>query len=99
HLVGRVLSALFDLFTCFMAFAIGRRLFDARVGLFAAFIYACAVLPIQQSHFFTVDAFGNVPIVLAFWFTLDIMEGKRGWLAYILAGGSLGISVRSEERS
>lgn len=95
HLVGRVMSALFDLFTCAMVFAIGRRLFGAAVGLIAAFLYACAVLPIQQSHFMTVDAFGNVPIVLAFWFTLDIMEGKRGWFAYALAGAALGLAVAS----
>lgn len=95
YLVGRVLSALFDLFTCAMVFAIGRRLFDVRVGLMAALLYACAVLPIQEAHFFTVDAFGNVPIVLAFWFTLDIMEGKRGWLAYGLAGAALGLAVAS----
>jgi YYY domain-containing protein len=95
NIVGRVISALFDLFTCAMVFAIGRRLFGERVGLFAAFLYACAVLPIQESHFFTVDAFGNVPIALAFWFTLDIAEGKRGWWAYIFAGIALGFAVAS----
>lgn len=95
YLVGRIVSAVFDLITCAMVFAIGRRLFDVRVGLFGAFLYAIAVLPIQQSHFFTVDAFGNVPIVLAFWFTLDIMEGKRGWLAFALTGAFLGLAVAS----
>lgn len=95
HIVGRILSALFDLFTCAMVFMIGRRLFGVKVGLFAAFLYACAVLPIQQSHFMTVDAFGNVPIVIAFWFTLDIAEGKRGWWAYIFAGMALGLAVAS----
>ncbi|HZQ05207.1 MAG TPA: DUF2298 domain-containing protein [Anaerolineae bacterium] len=94
-MVGRVMSALFDLFTCAMVFAIGRRLFGARVGLLAAFLYACAVLAIQESHFFTVDAFSNVPIVIAFWFALDIMEGKRGWLAYLLAGAAFGLAVAS----
>lgn len=95
YIVGRVLSALFDLFTCAMVFVIGRRLFSAGVGLFAAFLYACSALAIQQSHFFTVDAFGNVPIVLAFYFTIDIMEGKRGWVAYGLAGAALGLAVAS----
>lgn len=95
YLVGRYLSAILDLFTCAMVFFLGRRLFNVRVGLLGALLYAMAVLPIQESHFFTVDAFGNVPIVLAFWFTLDIMQGKRGWLAYILAGLSLGLAVAS----
>lgn len=95
YLVGRYLSAIFDLFTCAMVFFIGRRLFNLRIGLLGALFYSFAVLAIQESHFFTVDAFGNVPIVLAFWFALDIMQGKRGWLAYILAGASLGIAVAS----
>jgi uncharacterized membrane protein len=95
HMVGRIMSALFDLFTCAMVFFIGRRLFGSKVGLFAALMYALAVLPIQQSHFMTVDAFGNVPLVLAFWFTLDIAEGKRGRWAYVFAGMALGLAVAS----
>ncbi len=95
HMVGRILSALFDLFTCLMVFFIGRRLFGVKVGLFGALLYALAVLPIQQSHFMTVDAFGNVPLVLAFWFTLDIAEGKRGRWAYIFAGMAFGLAVAS----
>lgn len=95
HMVGRILSALFDVFTCAMVFFIGRRLFGAKVGLFAALMYALAVLPIQESHFMTVDAFGNVPIVIAFWFTLDIAEGKRGRWAYLFAGMALGLAVAS----
>lgn len=95
HMVGRIMSALFDLFTCAMVFFIGRRLFGAKAGLFAALMYALAVLPIQQSHFMTVDAFGNVPIVIAFWFTLNIAEGKRGRWAYLFAGMALGLAVAS----
>lgn len=95
HMVGRILSAFFDLFTCAMVFFIGRRLFNAQVGLFAALLYALAVLPIQEAHFFTVDSFGNVPIALAFWFTLDIAEGKRGWWAYLWTGMAFGLAVAS----
>lgn len=95
HLLGRELSALFDLLTCLMVFFIARRMFNERVGLLAAFFYTCAVLAIQQSHFFTVDSFGNVPIVLTFWFALDIAEGKRGWFAYALAGAFLGLAIAS----
>lgn len=95
YLVGRVLSALYDLLTCAIVFMLVRRLFDVRVGVLAGLLYAFAVLPIQEAHFFTVDAFGNVPIALAFWFTLDITQGKRGWLAYALAGAFLGLAVAS----
>jgi YYY domain-containing protein len=94
-LLGRALSALADVFVVAMAFAIGRRLYGLRIGLLAALLYAMAVLPIKQSHFFTVDTFTNVPLMLAFWFTLDIVEGKRGWRAFLLAGVCFGLMLAS----
>jgi uncharacterized membrane protein len=94
-LLGRALSALADVFVIAMTFAIGRRLYGRRVGLLAALLYTFSVLPIKQSHFFTVDTFTNVPLVLAFWFTLDIMEGKRAWRAFVLAGLFFGLMLAS----
>ncbi|MGB8644523.1 MAG: DUF2298 domain-containing protein [Anaerolineae bacterium] len=93
HLVGRVFSGLFDLSTVLLIFLIGRRLFSQWVGLLAALLLSGSVLDIQQSHFFTVDTFANVPLLIAFWFTLDIFEGKRGWLAYVFAGIFFGLSL------
>ena len=55
HLVGRFLSGLVDLISIFFLFLIGRRLFDWRVGLLASLLLALAVMPIQQSHFYTMD--------------------------------------------
>ncbi len=60
NLVGRVLSAVFDLGTILMIYLIARRLYrQARIGLLAALFSALAVLQIQLSHFFTVDNFAN----------------------------------------
>jgi YYY domain-containing protein len=94
-LLGRALSALADVFVAAMTFAIGRRLYGLRVGLLAALLYTLSVLPIKQSHFFTVDTFTNVPLMLAFWFTLDIAEGKRGLRAFLLAGACFGLMIAS----
>ena len=58
-LVGRQLSAFFDLLTVILVFLIGYKLYNRWVGLLAAGLYACAVLPIQQAHFMTVDTFTN----------------------------------------
>ena len=55
QLVGRFFSALVDLVSILFTFLIARRLYDWRAGLLAALLLALAVMPIQQSHFFTMD--------------------------------------------
>lgn len=92
HIVGRILSALFDLSTVLILFFIGRRVYGVRVGLLAALFLAASVLDIQQSHFFTVDTFTNVPILIAFWFALDIADGRR-WTAFLWAGIAFGLAL------
>lgn len=92
HLVGRVLSALFDLSTVLILFFIGKRLYDVRVAILGSLFLAASVLDIQQSHFFTVDTFTNVPILLAFWFALDIADGKH-WRSFVWAGIMFGLAL------
>ncbi|HQA28099.1 MAG TPA: hypothetical protein PLA02_02640, partial [Brevefilum fermentans] len=58
-ILGRQLSAVFDLLTILLIFAIGRRLYNRWVGLLGAVFYALAVLPIQLSHYATVDSATN----------------------------------------
>ncbi|MEW5719527.1 MAG: glycosyltransferase family 39 protein, partial [Chloroflexota bacterium] len=92
HLLGRILSALFDLSTVLLIFFIGRRLYGVRAALLGALFLAASALDIQQSHFFTVDTFTNVPILLAFWCALDIAEGKH-WRAFVWAGAAFGLAL------
>ncbi|MDE3091364.1 MAG: glycosyltransferase family 39 protein, partial [Chloroflexota bacterium] len=92
HLVGRVLSALFDLSTVLLIFFIGRRMYGTRAALLGALFLAGSVLDIQQSHFFTADTFTNVPILIAFWYALDIAKGKR-WQAFLWAGVAFGLAL------
>jgi YYY domain-containing protein len=92
HLVGRVLSALFDLASILLLFFLGRRLFDWRVGLIASFLLALTVLNIQGSHYFAVDTFLTFFVGLTIWFTLDLAEGK-GWPAYLGLGLSMGLTL------
>lgn len=93
YIIGRILSGLFDLSTVLVIFFIGRRLYDTRVGLLAAFFLAFSVLDIQQSHFFTVDTFANLPLVLAVWFSLDIADRRGGRLSFLLAGAFFGLAL------
>lgn len=93
HIIGRFLAGLFDLLTVLLIFLIGRRLYGPWVGLLAAFFLAFSVFDIQQSHFFTVDTFANLPLVLSIWFALDIAEERGGWRSFVLAGAFFGLAV------
>ena len=64
-IVGRYVSAVFDLATILLVFVIGQRLYNKWVGLLGALFYALAVLPIQLSHFMTVDTVTNTFAYLA----------------------------------
>ncbi len=66
-LLGRQVSAIFDVMTVLLVFAIGLRLANKWVGLLGAAFYAFAVLPIQLSHFATVDTVTNTFAYLAIW--------------------------------
>ncbi len=65
HLVGRALSATVELLTVFLVFLTAERLYDRRVGVLAAAFSAVTVLPVQQSHFYTVDTFASFFMMLA----------------------------------
>ncbi|MFN2183380.1 MAG: ArnT family glycosyltransferase, partial [Anaerolineae bacterium] len=92
HLVGRVLSAIFDLGSVLLLFFLARRLFDWRAGLVASFLLALTAIHIQGSHYFTVDTFLTFFVLLTIWFTLDVAEG-RGWSAYLGLGISMGLTL------
>jgi hypothetical protein len=95
YLVGRIISAASDVLSVLVIFLVGKRLFNARVGLLSAAFYAFAALPIQLSHFFTVDAFTNLFVVLSFLFIARILT-KHNWLDYPLFGLMLGLAMSSK---
>jgi len=64
-IVGRHVSAIFDVLTILLVFAIGKKLYNRWVGLLGAVFYATAVLPIQLSHYMTVDTITNTFTFLA----------------------------------
>jgi YYY domain-containing protein len=92
HLVGRVVSALFDLASVLLLFFMARRLFDWRVGLVASFLLALAALNIQGSHYFAVDTFLTFFVMLTLWFTLNVAEGK-GFPSFVGLGISMGLTL------
>ncbi len=81
HLVGRQLSAVMDLGTVIVVYLIATRLYrNRRLSLLAAAFAALSVLPIQLSHYFTVDTFTNFFGMLAVYFAVRLLPvGERGW--------------------
>lgn len=79
HLVGRQLSALFDLGTVFLVYLIALRLFQRqRLALLASLFYALAVLPIQLSHYFKEDTFMTFFATLAVYFAVRVLPLEGG---------------------
>ncbi len=79
YLAGRAVSGVLDLLAVLTVFAIGRRLYDWRVGLLGSLFLALSVLDIQQSHFFTVDSATTVLVTLALYLAVRVSQGERSW--------------------
>ncbi len=76
-LVGRVLSGFADLITVLIVYLTALRLFRRqRLALIAAAFMALSVMPIQLSHYFTVDNFANLFTMLAIYFAVRVFTGE-----------------------
>lgn len=108
-LVGRFISAVFDIGTLIIVYKIAKAIYnnaesndseskDNHFPLLAAFIYAIFVLPIQLSHYFAVDTFLNFFLALSFYFLLQLMKGvlrNKNDIAIesVALGVSLGLAI------
>lgn len=90
-IVGRILSTAVDLVTLLLVFLIASHLSKRQsVGLLAAFCYAISVLPIQLSHFFTVDPYITLFTTMVLW---QIIRGRMGFLLGVTAGLAISAKV------
>jgi hypothetical protein len=69
-LAGRAMSGVFDLLAVWMLYILAKSLYNRRIALIAAALGAAAVLPIQLSHYLTVDSFSTVFVLAGFYFAL-----------------------------
>ncbi len=100
HLLGRFLSGLLDLLSIIFIFLIGRQLYDWRTGILASLLLSLAVMPIQQSHFFTMDNWAAGITTMTLYAAVrasTIGENSKEWRAvwYILFGLGLGLATAS----
>jgi len=94
-IIGRYLSALFDLGTLLVIFLIGKKIKNAVLGLIAAFFYSISTLPIQLSHFYAVDTPLTFFITLSLYAALLFYQKATFWKA-LLMGISLGFALASK---
>ncbi|MDP6508750.1 MAG: DUF2298 domain-containing protein [Chloroflexota bacterium] len=95
NLVGRAVSAVFDVGTVLMLFLLTRRLFDRRVALLAALLAALSVLSIQLSHFFAVDTFSTFFVTAALYFMLRVYR-EQYWYLFAGLGLVVGLALASK---
>ena len=98
HIVGRLLSTLFDLGSLLLVYFIAMKIFSRHTGILAAAFYAVTVLPVQQSHFFTVDNFLVFWIIVTFSLLVIFMEKEnyRALVVSSLMGVSFAFALASK---
>ncbi len=93
--MGRSLSAIFGTATVPVVYRLGSRVSGRGAGLLAAFLLAVTVLHLRDSHFFTTDIAMVFFTALAWWYILELVEG-RGLATTIKAGVVFGMAVAAK---
>ncbi|MGI5826004.1 MAG: ArnT family glycosyltransferase [Patescibacteria group bacterium] len=93
YLVGRIISAFFDVGVVLLVYKIGKKVYGNKEGLLAAFLYSIMVLPIQLSHFFTSDTFLNFFLVLAFYSLTLLITHHNLVVNSVFLGISFGLAL------
>ncbi|MBE7557222.1 MAG: glycosyltransferase family 39 protein [Anaerolineales bacterium] len=94
-LIGRSLMALADLFSVYLLFLLGRRLYGLWGGLLAAALSAFTVLQIQLAHFFAVDPISTTFTLLALYGAV-LMYDRPSRSAALITGIGVGLAVASK---
>jgi len=100
NLLGRVLSGLADFFVIIILYKlielVEKKLkLNTSIKYLSSFLYAIAVLPIQLSHFFTVDTFLNLFVWASFYFAVKIVLQKEKGIVWntIFSGLFFGLAL------
>lgn len=92
YMAGRFLSGILDIGTVLMIYFTGKKLANRMLGFLASFLYAFSVLPIQTSHFYTVDIMLTFFVTDILYFLLRFHEKPtipRGVLVGVFTGLAL----------
>ncbi|MFA6519169.1 MAG: glycosyltransferase family 39 protein [Candidatus Shapirobacteria bacterium] len=95
YLVGRVVSAIFDSINVITLYFLSVLIIKRSQRFLASLIYCFLVLPVQLSHFFTVDTFLTTFLLLTFLF-LALSVHRRKFLYLFLAGLAYGLAISTK---
>jgi hypothetical protein len=90
--LARAIAASFGTATILVVYAIATRIAGRAAGLISAFLFACAVLHLRDSHFATTD----MPMVfftaLTIWWAVRLAD-RADWFSMAGAGASAGAAI------
>lgn len=89
---GRGETAFFGVASVLVLYLIGKKLFGERMGLLSALIFAIAPLHVRDSHYITTDVLFVFFTLLAFLFSIDMIQKKR-FRDFVLTGFFVGFSL------
>ncbi len=93
--IARFFSALMGSLTVLVVYAIGKKLYSAREGLLAAFLFSVSFNHILFSHQIALDVPMTLFYALAVYFCTCIMTGRR-WPDYVFAGLTAGWAIATK---
>ncbi len=96
HVIGRLLSALFDTATIVVAYLVARRLFDTPTALLASVLLATAVLHIQYSHMYGAETIAAFFVTVTAYGAVRLASGSAGWKTVAFTGLALGLAVAAK---
>lgn len=94
--MGRAISAAVGTAAVPIAYLIGARVASRRAGAIAAFLLACTVVHLRESHFLTVDISATTFSALTLYFLVRIVQDADDTAANLGAGFALALGLLSK---
>jgi hypothetical protein len=92
YLIGRGLMVFFGVLSTLVVYKIGKKIFDKKVGLVAAFLFAVIPMHVAASKIIRTDVMATFFILLSFLYCIHIWE-KDSLHGYIMAGVFAGLAT------
>ena len=92
YLTGRALIVFFGTLSTLVTYKIGKKIFDKKVGLIAAFLFAVIPMHVASSKVIRTDVMATFFILLSFLYCIHILE-EDNLRGYIMAGVFAGLAA------